>query len=67
MINTMRRVIGETIGTMSEAEKFDATVRKILSVSRDQLKQREEAWKRKRAAKKRAKTSPAVRVSDSKV
>jgi hypothetical protein len=35
----------------TEATKFDAGVRKILSVSRDELKRREEEWKRKRATK----------------
>ncbi len=38
----------------SESEKFDAVMRKILSVSKDELKKREKAWKRKRAKKKRA-------------
>ncbi len=40
----------------SEAQKFDATMRKILSVSKEELKKREKAWKRKRerAKKKRA-------------
>jgi len=40
----------------SEAEKFDAVMRKVLSVSHDELKKREKAWKRKRelAKKKRA-------------
>jgi len=38
----------------SESQKFDAAVRKILSVSRDELKKREKAWQRKRAKKKRA-------------
>jgi hypothetical protein len=51
---------------MDEATKFDATVRKVLSVSHEELVRREKEWKRKRAAKKRAKTSPASRVSDSK-
>ncbi len=51
----------------NESEKFDATVRKIMSVSHDELVKREKAWQRKRAAKKRAKTSPASRASDSKV
>lgn len=36
----------------SEAQRFDAGVRKILSVSHDELKRREEQWKRERAAKK---------------
>jgi hypothetical protein len=33
----------------SEAGKFDAVMRKILSVSHDELKKREKVWKRKRA------------------
>jgi hypothetical protein len=50
---------------MSEFERFDATVRKILSVSHDELKRREAEWKRRRrqAKKKRAKTLPASRAS----
>ena len=41
---------------LSEAEKFDGVMRKILSVSKDELKKRERAWRRKRerAKKKRA-------------
>jgi hypothetical protein len=40
----------------SEAEKFDTVMRKILSVSKEKLKKREKAWrkKRERAKKKRA-------------
>jgi hypothetical protein len=40
----------------SESQKFDVVMRKILSVSKDELKKREKAWKRKRerAKKKRA-------------
>ena len=38
----------------SEAQKFDATVRKILSVSHKELQKREKAWRRKREKKKRA-------------
>jgi hypothetical protein len=41
-------------------EKFDAVLRKVLSVPREELKRREEEWKRERARKKRAKTSPAL-------
>ncbi len=39
-----------------EFQKFDAVMRKILSVSKDELKKREKAWRRKRerAKKKRA-------------
>jgi hypothetical protein len=40
----------------SEFKKFDDVMRKILSVSKDELKKREKAWRRKRerAKKKRA-------------
>jgi hypothetical protein len=37
----------------TEFDRFDAGVRKILSVSREELKRREEQWKRERAEKKR--------------
>jgi len=50
----------------SEFHNFDTTVRKILSVSREELVRREEEWKRNRAKKKRAKTSPASRASNGK-
>jgi hypothetical protein len=39
---------------LSESQKFDAVMRKILSVSKVELKKREAEWKRKRAKKKRA-------------
>jgi hypothetical protein len=51
----------------SEAKKFDAGVRKILSVSHDEIVKRDEEWHRKRAQKKRAKISPASRASKTKV
>jgi hypothetical protein len=40
----------------TEFQKFDAVMRKILSVSKEELKKREKVWKRKRerAKKKRA-------------
>jgi hypothetical protein len=40
----------------SESHKFDTVMRKILSVSKVELKKRERAWRRKRerAKKKRA-------------
>jgi hypothetical protein len=40
----------------SESQKFDTVLRKILSVSKEELKKREKAWRRKRerANKKRA-------------
>ena len=42
--------------TKSEFVKFDNVVRKLLSVSHDEIKEREKEWKRKqkRAKKKRA-------------
>jgi hypothetical protein len=45
-----------TQNTLTESEKFDAVMRKILSVSKVELKKREKAWrlKRERAKKKRA-------------
>jgi len=49
--------------TDNELEKFNGVLRKVLSVSREELDRREKAWKRKQARKKRAKTSPASRAS----
>jgi len=44
--------------TPSESQKFDTVMRKILSVSKEELKKREKAWKRKRErAKKKRVTS----------
>jgi hypothetical protein len=51
----------------NESEKFDIVVRRLLSVSHEEIKKRDTEWRRKRAQKKRAKTSPASRVSGSKV
>jgi hypothetical protein len=55
----------------SEAEKFDIGVRKILSVSHDELKRREEQWKRERAGEPKRgpkpKTSAPARASRTKV
>jgi hypothetical protein len=41
---------------VSEFQKFDAVMRKILTVSKEELQKREKAWRRKReqAKKKRA-------------
>jgi hypothetical protein len=50
----------------SEFEKFDATVRKVLSVSHDELKRREKVWKRNKARRKRAKALRGARVSSDK-
>lgn len=50
--------------TLSESEKFDAVVRKVFSVPREEIVRREKEYQRKRklAKKKRAKTSPASRA-----
>jgi hypothetical protein len=39
----------------SEAEKFDAVVRTLLSVSHEEIKKRDKEWRRKRALKKQSK------------
>lgn len=46
-----------------EFQKFDATVRKVLSVSHDELKRREKIWKRNKARRKRAKALRDARAS----
>jgi len=46
----------------TEFQKFDAGVRKIPSVSHDELKRREEQWKRERAGK--VKPGPKPKRSD---
>jgi U3 small nucleolar ribonucleoprotein component len=51
----------------NEAKRFDTVVRKLLSVSHEEIQKRDKEWRRKRAQKKRAKTSPASRASGSKV
>jgi hypothetical protein len=42
----------------SEFEKFDAGVRKILSVSHDELKRREERWQQEREREGKLKPGP---------
>ena len=51
---------------VNEFEKFDATVRKVLSVSHDELKRREKVWKRNKARRKRAKILREARASATK-
>ena len=48
--------MGRTEIEKSESEKFDAVMRKILTVSKEELQKREKEWRRKRerAKKKRA-------------
>lgn len=52
----------------TEFQKFDSTVRKVFSVSHDEIVKREKLYKkrRERAKQKRAKTSPASRASNGK-
>ena len=50
----------------NEFEKFDAALREVLSVSREELQRREKEWKQKRARKKRARATPASRASNGK-
>jgi len=47
----------------TEIEKFNAVLRKVISVPRAELLKREKEWKRKQARKKLAKISPASRAS----
>jgi hypothetical protein len=49
-----------------EAKNFDQAIRRILSVSRGELKRREEDWKREKEARKQATISPVSRVSRAK-
>ena len=37
----------------SESEKFDVVVRRLLSVSHEEIQRRDKVWRRKRAQKKR--------------
>jgi hypothetical protein len=47
----------------TELDRFNAVLRKILSVPREELIRREKEWKRERARKKRARLSLASRAS----
>jgi hypothetical protein len=52
---------------VNDAERFDAVVKKLLSVSHEEIQKRDKEWRKKRAKKKRAKNLPASHASDSKV
>jgi hypothetical protein len=41
----------------SEFQKFDETVRKMISVPHEELEKREKAWKKKRARAKKKRAS----------
>ncbi len=49
--------------TNLELDRFNLTLRKVLSVSREELSHREEEWRREQERKKRAKTSPVSHAS----
>jgi hypothetical protein len=51
--------------TQSESERFDAGVRKILSVSHDEVKRREEQWQKDRELSGKAKPGPKPKASPS--
>jgi hypothetical protein len=51
----------------SEAQKFDAVIRTLLSVSHEEIQKRDKEWRRNRKKKKRAKNSPTSRASSTKV
>jgi ribosomal protein L29 len=46
-----------------EFEKFDQGMRQVLSVSREELKRREEEWKKEQAEKRATKASSPAPVS----
>ncbi len=45
--------------TTKHLSKFDAVLRKMMSVSREELQRREEEWKREQDRKRQARTSLA--------
>ena len=42
------------MGSNSEYDKFDQTIRKLLTVSHDEIQKRDKEWKQQRASKKKA-------------
>jgi len=60
----------EELANQSDSQRFDQGVRKILGVSHDELKRREEQWKREREGKvkpgPKPKTSPSSHASKTK-
>jgi len=56
--NNFKPLIYKPMATnKSEFEKFDTVVRTLLSVSHEEIQKRDKEWRRKRARKKRAKSS----------
>jgi hypothetical protein len=50
----MRPLAAPPVTGNTEAERFDNAIRRIFSVSKDELLKREVKWKRTQARKKRA-------------
>ena len=55
-----------TTSNNPELEKFNAVLRKVLSVPREELLKREQAWQQEQARKKQARVSPASPASTAK-
>jgi hypothetical protein len=55
MMEAMKPLPAPDVPGSTDAERMDNAVRKMFSVSKDDLLKREEAWKRARARKKRTK------------
>jgi hypothetical protein len=51
----MKPLLAPDVPGNTEAERMDSAVRKMFTVSKDELLGREAAWKRARARKKRTK------------
>lgn len=51
---------------ITELDKFNSVLRKVLSVPREELVRREKKWKKEQARKKRARLLLASRASTSK-
>jgi hypothetical protein len=49
-----------------ELEKFNTILRKVLSVPREELVKREQAWQQEQARKKQTRVSPASPASTAK-
>lgn len=50
----------------ADLNKFNAVLRKVLSVPREELLKREEVWKKEQARKKQARVLSASRASTAK-
>ena len=50
----------KAITGLTESEKFDAVLSKVLSVSHDELKRWESEWKKRKKRKRKKKTAESV-------